>query len=94
MSATAGKVALVLGTTNVTATGCPFGATIVDFLGYGTTANCSETSPITVSGTNSNARSVIRTNSCADTNNNSTDFSNPTTASVARNGATTPNTCP
>ena len=94
MSATAGKVALVLGTTNVTATGCPFGATIVDFLGYGTTANCSETSPIAVSGTNSNARSVIRTNSCADTNNNSTDFSNPTTAPVARNGATTPNTCP
>jgi uncharacterized protein (TIGR03437 family) len=94
MSATAGKVALVLGTTNLTGSGCPFGGTIVDLLGYGTTANCSETSPIAVSSTNSNARSVIRTNSCTDTNNNSTDFSNPATAPVARNSATTPANCP
>jgi hypothetical protein len=94
MSATAGKVALVLGTTNLTGTGCPAGPTIVDFLGYGTTANCSETSPIAVSGTNSNARSVIRTNSCTDTNNNSADFSNPTTAPVARNTAATQIVCP
>jgi len=85
MSATAGKVALVLGTMNLTGSGCPFGATIVDFVGYGSTANCSETSPIAVSGTNSNARSLIRTNSCIDTNNNSADFSNPPTAPVARN---------
>jgi len=85
MSATAGKVALVLGTMNLIGSGCPFGATIVDFLGYGSTANCSETSPIAVSGTNSNARSVIRTNSCTDTNDNSADFSNPTTPPVARN---------
>ena len=94
MSATAGKVALVFGTTNLGGTGCPFGATIVDFLGYGTTANCSETLPIAVSGTNSNARSVLRTSSCTDTNNNSADFSNLTTAPIARNGATTPSTCP
>ena len=94
MSATAGKVALVLGTTNLTGSGCPLGATIVDFLGYGTTANCSETAPIAVSGTNSNARSVIRTNSCFDTDNNSADFSNPTTAPVARNSMTTLTTCP
>jgi len=94
MSATAGKVALVSGTTNLTGSGCPNGATVVDFLGYGSTANCSETAPIAVSGTNSNARSVIRTASCNDTNNNSTDFSNPSTAPVARNRATTPTTCP
>lgn len=94
MSATAGKVALVLGTTALTGSGCPFGATIVDFLGYGTTANCSETAPIAMSGTNSNARSAIRTVSCTDTNNNSADFSNPTTAPVARNTATTPAPCP
>ena len=94
LSATAGKVALVLGTTNLSTSGCPFGVTIVDFVGYGSTANCSETSPIAVSGTNSNARSVIRTNSCVDTNNNSADFSNPTTAPVARNTATTPFICP
>ena len=94
MAATAGKVALVSGTTALTGSGCPLGATVVDFLGYGSTANCSETAPIAVSGTNSNARSVIRTVSCTDTNNNSADFSNPATAPVARNTATTPATCP
>jgi hypothetical protein len=94
LAATAGKVALVSGTTLLTGSGCPPGGSIVDFLGYGTTANCSETAPIAVSGTNSNARSVIRTVSCTDTNNNSADFSNPTTAPVARNTATTPTTCP
>lgn len=94
MAATAGKVALVIGTTALTGSGCPLGATIADFLGYGSTANCSETAPISVSGTNSNARSVIRTASCSDTNNNSADFSNPVTAPVARNTATTPAPCP
>ncbi|HUS12361.1 MAG TPA: lamin tail domain-containing protein [Pyrinomonadaceae bacterium] len=94
LAATAGKVALISGTTALTGSGCPFGATIVDFLGYGSTANCFETAPITVSGTNSNARSVIRTASCSDTNNNFVDFSNPTTAPVARDTTTTPNICP
>ncbi len=94
LAATAGKVALVLGTTALTGSGCPVGATVVDFLGYGTTANCFETAPIAVSSTNPNARSVIRTASCTDTNNNSADFSNPTTAPVARNTATAPTTCP
>lgn len=94
MSATAGKVALVLGTTALTGSGCPLGPALVDFLGYGSTANCSEAAPVSVSGTNSNARSVIRTVSCTDSNNNSTDFSNPTTAPVARNTATTPTPCP
>jgi uncharacterized protein (TIGR03437 family) len=94
LAATAGKVALVSGTTALTGSGCPLVATIVDFVGYGSTANCFETAPITVSGTNSNARSVMRTASCNDTNNNSADFSNPTTAPVARNTATTPNICP
>lgn len=94
LAATAGKVALVAGTTALTGSGCPLGGTIADFLGYGSTANCSETAPITVSGTNSNARSVIRTVNCTDTNNNSTDFSNPATAPVARNTARTPAPCP
>ena len=94
LSATAGKVALVLGTTNLIGSGCPPGGTIADFLGYGNTANCSETSPIAVSGTNSNARSVIRTNSCTDTNNNSADFSNPTVAPKPRNSATAQTSCP
>ncbi|HEV7746911.1 MAG TPA: lamin tail domain-containing protein [Pyrinomonadaceae bacterium] len=94
LAATAGKVALVSGTAALSGSGCPLGATVADFLGYGSAANCAETTPITVSGTNSNARSVIRTSSCIDTNNNSVDFSNPTTAPVARNTATTPTACP
>src|SRR5882724_13302005 len=94
MAATAGKVALIIGTTALTGSGCPLGASIADFLGYGSNANCSETAPILVSGTNSNARSVIRTVGCTDTNNNSADFSNPVTAPVARNTATTPAACP
>jgi len=94
LAAAAGKVALVSGTTALTGSACPLGVTIADFLGYGSTANCFETAPISVSGTNSNARSVIRTVSCADTNNNSADFSNPTTAPVARNTATIPAPCP
>jgi uncharacterized protein (TIGR03437 family) len=94
MAATAGKVALVAGTTALTGSGCPLSATVMDFLGYGTTANCFETAPIAVSGTNSNARSLIRIASCTDTNNNSVDFGNPSTAPVARNSTTIPTTCP
>ena len=94
MAATVGKVALVSGTTALTGSGCPLNAAVVDFLGYGTTANCFETAPIAVSGTNSNARSVIRIASCSDTNNNSVDFGNPATAPSARNSTTIPTTCP
>ena len=94
LAATAGKVALVLGTNLLNGSGCPLGPTVVDFLGYGTTANCFETAPIAVSGTNANARSVIRTVSCTDTNNNSTNFSNPVTAPVAHNAATVSAICP
>ena len=105
MSATAGKVALVVGTTAVSAVTCPGDdnvspfnpsvPTIMDFLGYGSTAICYEgSSPPSVSGTNSNARSIIRTTSCTDTNVNSADFSNPTTTPVARNSATAAVSCP
>jgi hypothetical protein len=94
MAATAGKVALVSATAALDGNGCPLATAILDFLGYGTTANCSETLPIPVSSTNSNARSVIRIASCTDTNNNSVDFSNPSTAPLARNSTTTPTTCP
>jgi len=105
LAATAGKVALVLGTSLLSTVTCPGDngvspfnpnfAAIVDFLGYGSTANCYEgVGPPTVSGTNSNARSVIRTVSCTDTNVNSVDFSNPATAPTARNTATAANLCP
>lgn len=105
LAATAGKVALVVGTITLNGVTCPGDdgvspfnpnvASIADFLGYGSTANCYEGSaPLSVSGTNSNARSVIRKADCTDTNNNSADFSNPTTVPTARNSATTSATCP
>jgi uncharacterized protein (TIGR03437 family) len=94
LAATAGKVALVTGTTALSGSGCPLSATVADFLGYGATANCFETAPISVSSTNANARSVIRIVSCTDTNRNSADFSNPVTAPTARNTATIPVPCP
>jgi uncharacterized protein (TIGR03437 family) len=105
LAATAGKVALVLGTTALNGVTCPGddgvspfnpnGASVADFLGYGSTANCYEGSgPRTVSATNSNARSIIRISGCIDTNNNSADFSNPTSAVTARNSANASALCP
>jgi len=105
LAATSGKVALVLGTTLLNTATCPGDdgvtpfnpnvAAISDFLGYGSTANCYEGSgPPTVSSTNSNARSVIRTSSCTDTNVNSADFSNPTTGPTARNTGSPTTSCP
>ncbi len=72
MSATAGKVALVGDATPSTGSGCPFAASVFDFVGYGSTATCSETSPTTAP---SNTTAVLRAfNGCIDTGNNSADF--------------------
>ncbi|MGC2235505.1 MAG: lamin tail domain-containing protein [Pyrinomonadaceae bacterium] len=70
MSATAGKVALVNNAVALTGT-CPaFGGVIVDFIGYGATANCSETAPAPApSTTTSDARAAG-----VDTDANDTDF--------------------
>ncbi|MBL8759634.1 MAG: lamin tail domain-containing protein [Phycisphaerae bacterium] len=57
MSATAGKVALVSNTTALTGA-CPTGAQIIDFVGFGTTANCFEGSGPTAAPANPTA--VIR----------------------------------
>ena len=72
MSGTAGKVALVNTTTQLTGA-CPSSPTIVDFVGYGSTANCSETSPAPAppNAANSDQR---KGNGCIDTDNNSQDF--------------------
>jgi hypothetical protein len=97
MAATAGKVALVNSLTAIvspTGSGCPSSfATVIDLVGYGSTANCSETAPTspTFSG---NATSVSRkSNGCQDTGNNSSDFTN-TSPPVPRNNATAANICP
>jgi uncharacterized protein len=71
MSATGAKVALVNNQTSLTGSGCPFTASVVDFVGYDG-ANCSETSP---TPTLSNTTAAIRKGGGSiDTDNNSADF--------------------
>ena len=89
LSATVGKVALVSNQTSLTGA-CPLGATVIDFVGYGSTASCSEggaTAP-SPSATTSIARQQA---GCLDLNLNSTDF----TAGVPapRNSSTTAGMC-
>lgn len=77
MAATAGKVALVNNTTALTTSGCPFDVSVVDFVGYGTTADCREGGVTTASNAPapSNITADIRgSNGCTDADNNSTDF--------------------
>jgi len=72
MSATAGKVALVNSTTAL-AGACPTGASIVDFVGYGTTANCFEGSGPTAAPSNTTA-ALRKAAGETDTDNNASDF--------------------
>ena len=72
MNATSAKVALVSTTTALTGA-CPSDATILDFVGYGGTANCNE------GGANAPAPSTTTAairmgGGCADTQNNLADF--------------------
>jgi predicted extracellular nuclease len=72
MSATAGKVALVNSTTAL-AGACPTGASILDFVGYGTTANCFEGSGPTAAPSNTTA-ALRKAAGATDTNDNAADF--------------------
>lgn len=74
MSGTAGKVALLNVNTVITSgTSCPTGPTVVDFVGFGSTANCFEGAGSTPAPSNTNA--VLRASSgCTDNNNNAADF--------------------
>ncbi len=72
MSATAGKVALVNTATALTGS-CPTGGSIIDFVGFGSTANCFEGSGPTATLTNTTAARRL-SNGCVETDNNSTDF--------------------
>lgn len=88
MSATAGKVALVNSTTALSG-GCPTSASIVDLIGYGSTANCSETAPAPApSTTTADVRGAA---GCTETDNNSADFT--ATTPNPRNTSTTLNPC-
>jgi hypothetical protein len=72
MAATAGKVALVNNATLLTAA-CPLGPNVVDFAGYGSSANCFEGSGPTPAPSATNA--AVRTGQgCGDTNNNALNF--------------------
>ena len=71
MSATAGKVALVSSASALTGS-CPTSdPNLLDFVGFGSAANCSLGSP---TATLSNTAAAIRTNACVNTNNNGADF--------------------
>ncbi len=94
MSATAGKVALVNGT-GALAVACPTGATILDFVGYGTTANCFEGSGAAPQPNSNNQQSVARKSSFSnkniDTDQNASDF--VATTPCPRNSATVGDPC-
>lgn len=88
MSGSAGKVALVSNGTLLTGT-CPPGSAVVDFVGFGSAANCSEGSP---TATLSNTTAAIRADEgCTDTGNNAIDFATGTP--VPRNSASAPRVC-
>ncbi|HTK81611.1 MAG TPA: choice-of-anchor D domain-containing protein [Bacteroidota bacterium] len=89
MAAAAGKVALVMSTTLLTGS-CPTGGNLVDFVGYGATANCFEgTGPTAAPGT---ANAVFRNSSgCTDNNDNAGDFT--ASAAAPRNSASAANIC-
>jgi len=91
MGATAGKVALVNNSTPVNSS-CPTGPHIVDFVGYGSTANCYEGSGPTPAP--SNTTSVVRLNAgCTDTDQNAADFQVSDVPPTPRNSATPLNPC-
>jgi DNA/RNA endonuclease G (NUC1) len=89
ISASAGKVALVNTTTALTGSGCPFGASVVDFVGFGSGTTCSEGSAAPAP---SATTAALRAGSgCTDTESNSTDFA--TGAPNPRNTSEPLNVC-
>ncbi len=90
ISATAGKLALVRDSNALTGT-CPIPASlsVADFVGYGSTANCSEG---TVAPAPSATLALLRQgNGCTDSDTNGSDFA--TGAPNPRNSATAPLAC-
>ncbi len=88
LSAASGKVALV-NSINPLSGSCPAVGTYIDLVGYGSTASCFETAPVSPTPTN-NTSSVLRSSGgCIDVNNNSTDFSvgpvNPRNSTTVKN---------
>ena len=91
LAATGGKVALVNNTTALTGSGCPFAGTVIDFVGYGTTADCFEGAGRAPAPSNTTA--AIRASAgCTDTDNNSANFAAATP--TPRNTSSSANQCP
>lgn len=89
MSAAGNKVALVNSTVTTLSGTCPLPDVIViDFLGWGATANCAEG---TRGGATGNTTSSQRTDVCVDSNDNLADFS--VAAPNPRNSSTSANNC-
>ncbi len=92
ISGTAGKVALVNNSTALTASTDCSAPSIIDLLGYGSTASCWEGSALFATTGITNAQSILRAaNGCTDANNNSSDFALATAS--PRNTASAANTC-
>jgi hypothetical protein len=89
MSGTAGKVALVKGTTSLPASATPTNANVIDWVAFGSGATPAEGA--TPTATLSPTTAAFRTNECVDTDNNGADF---TVKAVApRNTLTPPHSC-
>ena len=91
LSGTAGKVALVNDAVALAGGTACSGATVVDVLGYGTTASCSETAVFPTTGIDNTKSSFRKNNGCTDTDNNSADFE--ILAVAPRNSASAANLC-
>ncbi len=90
MAATAGKVALVAGTTSLSGSGCPLAASVADFIGYGATASCFEGIGPAPAPSNTTA-DFRKAGGCTDTNDNAADFF--VHAPAPRNSASPGNDC-
>ena len=92
MSATGGKVALVNNTTTLSGA-CPVSTSIIDLIGYGTTANCREgsTTADNAPAPSNTVSDLRKLSGCQDKNLNSTDFA--TGAPNPRNTAASINLC-
>jgi uncharacterized repeat protein (TIGR01451 family) len=89
LSVASGKIALVNSTTALTASGCPFGAGVIDFVGYGG-ADCSEGSTHAPAHSNTTA-DFRKSGGCIDTGDNAADF--VVSGPGPRNSAAAANDC-
>ncbi len=90
MAAAAGKVALVAGTIALSGSGCPFASSVVDFVGYGTSADCFEGTGRAPTPSNTTA-DVRRNGGCTDSDDNVADLFGA--APFPRNSSSPLNNC-